>query len=116
MNILIKIVTKYFDKTNYFWYYKGMIKRFESGISAKAIGFEYLSWIKSYALKAHLLGTVFEKNDGSIKIIAEGEDTDLNELAKKLENSNFLFPMENFYVKWEKPKGDYKDFSISLQH
>lgn len=87
----------------------------ESGISAKSIGADYLSWVKDCAKKLHLKGAVFTKDDGSIKIIAEGEDEDLRELTEKLEVNNLLFTVENFYVKWEDAKEEFKDFTIGYQ-
>ena len=90
-----------------------MLKRIISGISARALGFGYLSWVKDLAVKLKLKGEVFTKDDGSMEIIAEGEEENLEKLTKKLEKKeNSLSRVENFYIKWEEPKEEFEDFSI----
>jgi acylphosphatase len=85
----------------------------ESGIAGKGLGFDYLSRIKDQALKLGLVGTVFVKEDGSIKVIAEGIDVDLEKFAKTLEPSRFFSTVENFYILWKESDIKYKDFSIA---
>ena len=90
-----------------------MIKRIESGIAGKGLGSSYLSDIKELAMKLDLKGIVFTKDDGSIKVIAEGEDENLIKFAKRLEK-NFLFSsIENFYVNWFDSTKEFQDFSIT---
>jgi len=88
-----------------------MIKRIESGIYAKGLGDGYLSFVTNYAHKLELTGVVFAQNDGSIKVIAEGEEERLEKLSKKLERGGFFSSMENFYIKWEEPKEEFKSFA-----
>lgn len=89
-----------------------MVKRIESGIAGKGLGFDYLSSIKAMAIDLGLKGTVFTKEDGSIKVIAEGEDINLTKFAKKLERNFFFSQIENFYVIWHDSTKEFKDFSI----
>lgn len=89
------------------------MKRIESGIAGKGLGFDYLSNIKELAIRLGLKGVVFTKNDGSIKVIAEGEDMNLMKFSKKLERNFFFSPIENFYVIWHDSTKEFKDFSIS---
>ena len=89
-----------------------MIKRIESGIAGKGLGFNYLSSIKDIANDLGLKGIVFTKEDGSIKVISEGEEINLQKFAKKLERNFFFTPIENFYVIWHDSTGEFKDFSI----
>lgn len=85
----------------------------ESGIAGKEFSFDYLSSVQEMAVGCGLVGVVFEKDDGSIKLIAEGEEEDLVEFAEKLEKLGFMHTVvENFYVKWDEPTGEFKDFSI----
>jgi len=85
----------------------------ESGIAGKGLDFDSLSRIKDQAIKLRLVGTTFMKDDGSIKVIAEGNDSDLEEFAKTLKPSRFFSSIENFYIIWKEPSLKYKDFSIS---
>jgi acylphosphatase len=93
-----------------------MLKRLESGISARSVGFNDLSLIKDFADQFQLRGVIFTKEDGSIKIIAEGEEENLKEFTKELEKEEHsLSRVENFYEKWDEPTGEFNDFSIE-QH
>ena len=90
-----------------------MIKRIESGLASRGLSVDYLSDIKEKALKLGLVGIVFEKHDGSIKVIAEGEEENLKRLIRKLERGSFLSTTENFYVVWEDPTKEFSDFLIT---
>ena len=89
-----------------------MFKRIESGIAGKGFGFDYISSVRDMVVRYDLVGIVFEKKDGSIKLIAEGEEENLIKLTEKLEDGSLIHSVENFYVKWDEPKGEFKDFSI----
>ena len=90
-----------------------MLRRIESGISAKSLEPSYLSWVKSCAVQLGLKGVAFIKSDGSVKVIAEGEDKNLTVFAKKIGKYNLLSPLENFYVKWEETIGEFKEFAVT---
>ena len=90
-----------------------MIKCMESGIAGEGLGFNILPKIKDQAVKLGIVGTVFVKDDGSIKVIAEGKDEDLEKFAKTLKLSHFFSRIENFYILWKGTDIEYKDFSIS---
>ena len=59
------------------------------------------------------MGTVFIKDDGSVKVIAEGGDENLKKFAKKLKLGNFFYTIENFYISWKESNIQYTDFSIN---
>lgn len=92
-----------------------MWKRIESGISARSVEFDFLSWVKGYAANLGLMGATFMKKDGSIEIIAEGEEKNLTKLAKKLEKGDLFSRVENFYVKWMEPKKEFDNFSVMTE-
>lgn len=78
--------------------------------------FSDLSWIKDFADRLGLVGIVFEKHDGTIKVIAEGEEKDLRKLARELEREEKSFSrVENFYEKWAEATGEFKEFSVSTR-
>ena len=89
-----------------------MVKHIESGIAGKGLGFNYLQWIKTLAVKFHLKGIVFTKPDGSIRVVAEGEERDLVEFTSKLERESNSRDIENFYVKWGEPNKDLESFHV----
>ncbi len=90
-----------------------MTKSIESGISAKLMGTSKLSAIKDAAINLGIKGIAFIKEDGSIKVIAEGEEKNLEKFAKRIERIFFFSSIENFYILWKDFKGEFSDFSIS---
>jgi len=57
-------------------------------------------------------GIVFTKPDGSIKVVAKGEERDLLEFASKLERESSSREIENFYTKWSEPNKDLESFHV----
>ncbi len=80
-----------------------MIKRIESGIAGRGLGFDYLFGIKRLASQFPIKGAVFTRADGSIKLVAEGEQEVLEMFAHELEKDSRSSSIENFYVKWSDP-------------
>ena len=94
-----------------------MLKRIESGISARSVSFNDLSWVKIHAEELDLKGVITIQNDGSVKIIAEGPEENLIIFAKELEKEEHsLSRVENFYINWRNPTGEFQDFSILAEH
>lgn len=90
-----------------------MIERIESGIAARSMGFRELWSIKEEAKRLGVKGVVFNRGDGSVKIIAEGERPNLQEFAMDLESVGHLHTVENFWIKWAEPTGEFKDFVVN---
>ena len=81
------------------------------------LNYDYLLWIYNHAINLELKGVAFVKNDGSIKVVAEGEEQNLLFFMRKLQTGKkrffLLSPIENFSVSWHEAKNDFDDFSIS---
>lgn len=94
-----------------------MIRCIESTMWGKNLNHKYILWIYNHAKELGLKGIVFLKNDGSIKIVAEGEENNLLFFVKKLKRGRFLIPffspVENFSVVWHEARNEFEDFSIS---
>lgn len=86
-------------------------------MSGKNLDYDYLLWINQKANRLGLKGITFFKNDGSIRVIAEGEEANLNRFIKKLEHGphffSFFSPLEDFSITFREPKSEFEDFSIS---
>ena len=91
---------------------KYMIRRIESGIAGRGLNFRNLYSFKNSAIKLRINGTVSFKDDGSVKVIAEGEEVNLIKFVKSLEKELFFSSTENFYVLWRESTRAFKDFSI----
>lgn len=81
------------------------------------LSYDDLLWLYNKAVNFGLKGATFFKNDGSIKIIAEGAEENLLFFIKKIKKGRSFFyffsPIENFSVVWKNAKNDFDDFSIS---
>jgi acylphosphatase len=78
-----------------------MIRRMESIISGRGLGFDFEFWIKKLASQFPIEGAVSTRSDGSIKIIAKGEEQDLREFISRLKRGSLLSEIESFHVTWE---------------
>jgi len=94
-----------------------MQKCIEYSMWGRRLDYEYLVWIYNHAVRLGLKGTTFFNSDGSIKIVAEGEEKNLNKFVKKMKRGRsfffFLSPLENFSITWHEPRNEFSDFSIS---
>jgi acylphosphatase len=86
-------------------------------ISGRNLQYRDLIWINRLANSLSLKGTTFFKNDGSIKIVVEGEEEDLLFFIKKVKNGRFFLSIfstiENFSTVWTYPKNEFDNFAIS---
>ena len=94
-----------------------MQKCIECLMWGRNLDYEYLVWIYNHAINLELKGIAFFKNDGSIKVVAEGREENLLIFVKKLQKGKrklfLLSPIENFSVSWHEARNDFEDFSIS---
>ena len=112
MTIKVFLVTKSIDDNTKYVYYLRMVKYMESGIAGRDLGFHYLKWIKNLAIRSQIKGIVFTRPDGSIRVVAEGEERNLMEFANKLEREGNGREIENFYIKWGEQNKDLENFHV----
>ncbi|KKQ21302.1 MAG: Acylphosphatase [Candidatus Nomurabacteria bacterium GW2011_GWA1_37_20] len=93
-------------------YHISMIKHIESGIMGTMLGSHSLSWIKDFANRLKIKGVAFIKQDGSIKITAEGEEENLEKFVEEIKNEKIFTITENFYVNWSDPEENLEDFYV----
>ena len=90
-----------------------MFKRIESGTCGWLLGVDYLSQVKEKADQFKINGIVSIQEDGSIKVIAEGQEKDLGKFVKKLKKGRLFSHIENFYVKWFESEKEFSNFYIN---
>lgn len=59
-----------------------------------------------------LRGFVRNLDDGRVEVVAEGDESSLRQLLEELSIGPSGADVEDLDVKWEKPTGDFKDFTI----
>jgi acylphosphatase len=58
------------------------------------------------------MGTVENLPDGSVKVIAQGEEEILNRFLEKLKRGPLLSKVEDIKIDWSDNIGIFKDFKI----
>ena len=76
----------------------------------QGVNFRY--YTREYARRLGLNGTVRNLFDGSVEIVAEGEEERLQELIKFAKRGPPAAHVYNIEVKWEKALGNLPMFSI----
>ena len=74
------------------------------------LNYNYLKWVSDSAVRLGLKGKAFFRDDGSVKVITEGEERDLLFFVDGLKHSHYF---EDFSTTWRKPENKFKEFSIS---
>lgn len=76
----------------------------------QGVGFRYYTY--RVANKLALQGYVTNRKDGTVEVVAEGEKPKLLRLVEELRIGPQGSSVQNLNLKWEDPKGDFKDFRI----
>lgn len=74
------------------------------------VGFRYFTDRKAKQLG--IVGTVGNLDDGSVRVIGEGEEDKLNELVSYLKKGPAFAKVENVEVVSTAPQGVFTDFQI----
>jgi acylphosphatase len=64
------------------------------------------------ARKLGLVGTVKNNPDGSVSVVAEGEDTMLNDYISLLRKGPVLAKVDDVKIEWGESSGTFSDFLI----
>lgn len=89
-----------------------MQKRIECQISGRVQLVMYRDFSTRTARALGLCGTVQNMNDGSVFLVAEGEETILRTFIEKLKKGPILARVEDVRVSWGEPTGEFSDFHI----
>lgn len=76
----------------------------------QGVGFRYYTYRVARKLALH--GYVTNKKDGTVEVVAEGERPQLLRLIEELRIGPPGSSVQNFNLKWEEPRDDFKDFKI----
>ncbi len=89
-----------------------MEKRLEAVISGRVQGIGYRAFVEIKAIALGLRGYVKNLADGSVEVVAEGEEAMLEKLLDALENGNPLAKVQGIRRNWSGSKGGYRGFVI----
>lgn len=89
-----------------------MPKRVELKIFGKVQGVFYRISAQKKALELNLVGFVKNENDGTVKIIAEGNKNNLKQFISWCYSGPIIAKVEQVEEKWQKYQGGFNSFEI----
>ena len=72
----------------------------------------FRDFTKRAADRFGIMGTVRNSEDGSVFVVAEGEEKALAEFSSRLREGSFLSRVDSVETKESTPTGEYADFKI----
>jgi acylphosphatase len=89
-----------------------MNKRIECHVEGRVQMVMYRDFAMRKAKTLGIVGTVQNKKDGRVFIVAEGEEEHLIRYVELLRRGSVLAHVERVDVRWHEPHGTFVDFSI----
>jgi len=89
-----------------------MKKRLQATITGRVQLVMYRDFAQRKARKLGLVGTVQNKDDRSVFVVAEGEESKLNEYVEYLSKGSILSKVKNVRTEWFEAGGKFDDFLI----
>ncbi len=83
-------------------------------INGKVQGVFFRQFVKQIADKLRINGSVKNSPDGSVEVIAEGEEEDLRTLVRTCEEGPKGSVIDNTHVYYDEPTGEFTSFRVSF--
>lgn len=91
-----------------------MIKRLYLKAYGEVQGVNYRYFAKDAALAFGLTGFVKNLSDGSVELVAEGEEERLAKLLKWSYDGSKAAHVDKIEKRWENPTNEFSDFSVIM--
>jgi acylphosphatase len=89
-----------------------MKKRLEATITGRVQMVMYRDYAQRKASKLGLVGTVQNLDDGSVAVVAEGDEEKLEDFIKYLNKGSILSKVKNVRITWGEVSGEFSQFKI----
>lgn len=89
-----------------------MQKRLECQINGRVQMVMFRDFVTRNARSRGVVGSVKNNVDGSVFVVAEGEESKLRELLELIHEGSFLSRVDTVSEKWSEDLGGYKNFDI----
>ncbi|MFA6553881.1 MAG: acylphosphatase [Candidatus Paceibacterota bacterium] len=89
-----------------------MLKHLEVIVTGRVQLVMYRDFAQRKARKLGIVGTVQNLKDGSVSVVAEGDEEVLNKYISYLKKGSVLSKVDEVKVNWGKPTGTFSDFLI----
>ncbi|MBI2142378.1 acylphosphatase [Candidatus Woesearchaeota archaeon] len=88
------------------------MKRAHIIVSGKVQGVFYRDFVRKEADKFGISGFVRNLQDGTVEIVAEGEEDKLNIFMRECKRGSLLAFVKNAEINYEEPTGEFEGFGI----
>lgn len=88
------------------------MKRVEGVVTGRVQAVMFRDFAERKARSLGILGTVQNKDDGSVFIVAEGEEEKLLKYIELLKKGSIFSKVENISIEWLSATAEFKDFRI----
>lgn len=88
------------------------MKRVHLIVSGKVQGVFYREFARKEADKMNIKGFVRNLRDGTVELVAEGDDDKVNDFIKSCKKGSFASFVKNVEIKQEKPSNEFEDFEV----
>jgi acylphosphatase len=92
-----------------------MIKQAILIIQGRVQGVFFRDSARRRAKKLGLTGWVSNQEDGTVKVVAEGEQGDLEKLIKWCYNGPIIAKVDKIDIKWQEATGQFNSFEIKYE-
>lgn len=89
-----------------------MIRRLECTISGRVQMVMYRDFTRRNARALGVVGAVRNNDDGTVSVVAEGEEAALRALLEKLRRGPLFAKVERIQEAWKEASGAFTDFKI----
>ncbi|KKU68190.1 MAG: Acylphosphatase [Parcubacteria group bacterium GW2011_GWA2_47_16] len=89
-----------------------MLRQIECIISGRVQGMLYRDFVRRKARGLGLVGTVENLPDGTVRVIAQGDDSDLKHLTACLKRGSMFSRVDAVDEKWSDAPQAFSDFQI----
>lgn len=93
-----------------------MQKRLKCIVRGDVQGVSYRAFVKETARGLGLVGFVRNRQDDTVEVVAEGEETPLREILQALKEKHPFARVESIDENWGEPTGEFTDFSIRYRN
>ena len=80
--------------------------------TVQGVGFRYTT--REIAKRFAVTGFVKNEPDGSVTLLAEGEEAELQEFFREVRESKLSHYIHDMKAQWRKPQGRWREFSIEF--
>lgn len=89
-----------------------MLRQIECIVSGRVQGVLFRNFVRSKARRLGLVGTVENLPDGTVRVVAQGDESDLKRCVENLKQGSVFSRVDAVDEKWSEVKQAFKDFRI----